>query len=207
MPGDNRPASSAARLGDTVTIKGSNFIVGAPGLHEVHIGDVIVPVIDVADAGTLRFKVPKGTGGQVTVKVNGASNCNPSTLVLTYYYTVTTVDLFAGTPMINNCVNVTDNCLSYPTGIDIDGEENLIVADRLNSVIRKISSSGAITATYGKFKVAGCNATTVPIAGNASFSGPYDIDVDPSGDIYVAEEVNNAIRILKKNRPGRGAYW
>src|SRR6185295_13718248 len=44
-----------------------------------------------------------------------------------------------------------------------------------------------------------CDAATIPNSTTAILNYPYDVDVDPSGDIYFVEEFNRTLRVL---RPG-----
>jgi streptogramin lyase len=77
-----------------------------------------------------------------------------------------------------------------PNGLAIDKARNLYVADFFNNVIRKISSTGAVT-TYAGSGLAG--KVDGPAA-TASFHNPSGITIDDSGNLYVAEAINNAIR-------------
>jgi len=178
----------AARFDETVTIHGDNFLTGIPELYQISIGDKTVPTgnIEVPDANTLRFKVPKGIGsGPVTVTLNGLPNCNSIPKIFTYYYTATMVSkLMDG--------------LNSPAGLDVDTTGNVVVADRNNRLIKVIkpatdpSGMGQIIKIHGNGSN-DCNPTPVS-SENASFSFPVDIDIDIKGDIYIPEESNAVIR-------------
>jgi sugar lactone lactonase YvrE len=81
-----------------------------------------------------------------------------------------------------------------PSGLSFDSSGNLYVADRGNSIIRKITPAGVTTT------LAGTNNTThVPgylDATNlvAAFNKPNDLVVDASNNVDVADLVNSAIR-------------
>lgn len=83
---------------------------------------------------------------------------------------------------------------NYPTGICCDRNGDIYVADTNNHQIRKISNNkvslvaGAATPTSG---------TADGIGKGARFNTPYDIDIDFSGTIYVADTFNHAIRRIK----------
>ncbi len=77
-----------------------------------------------------------------------------------------------------------------PNGLAIDKARNIYVADFFNNVIRKISATGTVT-TYAGNGLAG--KVDGPAAA-ASFHNPSGITFDGSGNLYVAEATNNAIR-------------
>jgi sugar lactone lactonase YvrE len=85
---------------------------------------------------------------------------------------------------------------SNPSGVAVDGNGNVYVADTTNSVIREISSAGLVTTLAGTAGMAGSNNGNVSGGnpGAASFSFPTGVAVDASGDVYVADTDNNLIR-------------
>lgn len=79
------------------------------------------------------------------------------------------------------------------TGVAVDGSGNIIVADRFNHCIRKITSTGT-TST-----IAGVPTDTGLVDGpalKARFNEPYGITVSADGAIFVAELANHCIRRL-----------
>jgi IPT/TIG domain len=113
---------AAAGFGDTVAIKGTNFLAGLPSLYTVHVGNKTVPAIDVPDEGTIRFRVPVGLGdGPVSVSVGGVGCNNASSVNFIYHIKVTDIQLFTNSGGFNN-----------PSGMVVDGYGNLIVADKGN---------------------------------------------------------------------------
>jgi hypothetical protein len=191
---------NGAPEGTLVTIKGENFIPGVSGLYSVNIGDTTIEANSVPDENSLRFKVPRGKTGLVSVNLKSPYNCTSNTREFSYYYSGLMVELYAGTPGTVGCNSMTatanDNCFTKPTGLDLDAEGNLLVADMTNHVIRKFTSLGKTT--YGQFKTQGCQQSFVNISG-ASFRDPVDVFADPGGDIYVAEQSNNTIRIIRRS--------
>ncbi len=83
---------------------------------------------------------------------------------------------------------------SIPAGVAVDGSGNLFIADSANNRIRKVSTSGIITTVAGNgangFSGDGGNATS------AQLNSPYGVAVDGSGNMYVADNGNNAVRLL-----------
>ncbi|HVW96409.1 MAG TPA: NHL repeat-containing protein [Mucilaginibacter sp.] len=78
-----------------------------------------------------------------------------------------------------------------PNGIAVDASGNVFVADFGNNVIRKITPSGVVSTFAGNGTPGFVNSTT---ATSAEFNSPSGIAVDGSGNLYVADRGNNAIR-------------
>lgn len=78
---------------------------------------------------------------------------------------------------------------SGPGGIAIDKFENLYIADIGNATIRRIDSIGNVTtfAGWGVGDVDGAYPT-------GSFRWPCDLAIDATGNLYVADQLNNKIR-------------
>ncbi len=79
----------------------------------------------------------------------------------------------------------------HPTGVAVDGNGNVYVADFSNYTIRKITNTGAVTTLAGSARQAG----TADGTGTAArFNGPFDVAVDGNGNVYVADYNNHTIR-------------
>jgi hypothetical protein len=84
----------------------------------------------------------------------------------------------------------TSSEFNNPAGIAIDASGNIYVADHGNNVIRKITLAGVVTTLAG-FKTGGyINATGAA----AAFDNPNGVAVDATGNVYVADQGNSAIR-------------
>jgi sugar lactone lactonase YvrE len=81
--------------------------------------------------------------------------------------------------------------LSYPSGIAVDGEGNVYIADRDNSRVRKVSA-GTIATFAGTgaedFFGDGGPATS------ARLDSPGGVAVDGQGDVYIADTGNRRVR-------------
>jgi sugar lactone lactonase YvrE len=117
--------------------------------------------------------------------------------------TITTV---AGTPLspgyAGNGGPATSALLDYPEGVAVDGNGNLYIADTENEVIRLVAGS---TPPHGDttgdiYTVAGNYAAGYGYSGDngpatsATLDWPEDVTVDSSGNLYIADTDNNAIR-------------
>ena len=87
----------------------------------------------------------------------------------------------------------TSAMLRNPTGVTLDTTGNIFIADYLNHRIRKIiMSTGVITTVAGNGNL-GYSEDNVS-ATSASLFGPTDVAVDPSGNMFIADEYNRRIR-------------
>jgi hypothetical protein len=84
--------------------------------------------------------------------------------------------------------------LSKPRGIFVDGSENIYIADTDNHCIRKVSISGTITTVAGTGN-GGYSGDGGP-ATSAKLNKPNAVFVDPAGNIYIADQDNNRVRLV-----------
>jgi sugar lactone lactonase YvrE len=83
-----------------------------------------------------------------------------------------------------------DARFNAPWGMAMDQAGTIYVADAANHLIRKVTLSGVVTTLAGNGKPGFKDD-----AGTAAqFNDPIAVAVDASGNVYVADETNNAIR-------------
>jgi sugar lactone lactonase YvrE len=105
------------------------------------------------------------------------------------------VTTIAGSAGVAGSVNNTGtNALFFhPMGIAVDSATNLYVADYGNDLIRKITPAHVVTTLAGSAGVFGSlNGTGTA----AQFYEPEALTVDHSGNVYVADTGNAAIRMI-----------
>jgi NHL repeat len=83
--------------------------------------------------------------------------------------------------------------LNVPRGLRYDTSGNLYVADTGNNAIRKIDTTGNVTTIAGNGKPGFVDGTGGR-NGTATFNAPVALTIDRSGNLYVADTGNNAIR-------------
>jgi len=83
-----------------------------------------------------------------------------------------------------------------PSGIDVDADGNVYVADRLNHRIRKITPAGVVTTLAG----AGGPGSVDGEPANAKFNQPYGVAINASGMIAVADLSNNQVRLIHEGK-------
>jgi len=84
--------------------------------------------------------------------------------------------------------------LAAPAGVAVDNSGNLYIADYQNMRIRKVNTSGIITTIAGN-GTAGYSGDG-GVGTTAQLHYPLGVAVDASGNIFIADYANNAIRKL-----------
>jgi sugar lactone lactonase YvrE len=79
-----------------------------------------------------------------------------------------------------------------PSGIAIDADGNLFVADTGNNRIRKITSEGNVSTLAGDGNAGYRDGP----ATQSQFNGPIGVAVDARGNVYIADSYNDRIRVI-----------
>ena len=155
-------------------------------------------VSTLAGSGTAAFANGTGTAASfdtptgVAVDINGnvyiADMTNHRIRKITVAGVVTTL-AGSGAAGSTNGTGVSAK-FSSPRGVAVDASGNVYVADASNHQIRKITVAGVVTTLAGSGAAGSTNGTGV----SAKFSSPRGVAVDASGNVYVADRSNNAIR-------------
>lgn len=93
----------------------------------------------------------------------------------------------------------TSALLDSPTGVAADSSGNFYIADDSNNVVRMVDGLGVIST------IAGTN--TIGFSGDggpgdsAALDDPYDVAIDPSGNVWIADRTNNRLRKLTASGP------
>jgi sugar lactone lactonase YvrE len=122
--------------------------------------------------------------------------------------TIYHVSTFAGSGSLGFVNGSGSNAnFAQPNGLAVDGAGSVYVADMGNNAVRKISSNGVVTTLAGS----GVSGFSNGNGTNASFWYPSGVSVDGSGNVYVADIYNHAIRKISSNGvvttyAGKGTY-
>jgi tripartite motif-containing protein 71 len=87
-----------------------------------------------------------------------------------------------------------------PRGVGVDLAGGVYVVEKRNHRVQRFTSSGAFVTKWGKGGGAGGGDEAIG-SGDGEFNLPYDVTVDPRGDVYVADTSN--VRVQKFTRLGR----
>jgi sugar lactone lactonase YvrE len=141
----------------------------------------------VADSAGTVYVADSGNG--VLRKVMAGGSVSTPSLQLGTATPGTSSPTGASAGSANGATTVTS--FVYPAGIARDTSGNLYVADSAGHAIVKMTSSGVVSLLAGSAGVAGMQDGT---GTGALFNSPAGIAIDSSGNVYVADSGNGAIR-------------
>jgi len=137
-----------------------------------------------------RFNAPSGVAVTGLGTVYVADTYNHTIRVISPDGVVTTLAGLAGS---SGSADGTGNLARflYPYGLAVDAGGTVYVADTFNHTIRRIQSGGFVSTYAG---TAGARGTVNSYGVAARFAFPFALALDSSGNLYVADSYNHAIR-------------
>jgi uncharacterized protein (TIGR03437 family) len=203
--GDNIPATTAElRLPDGVAVDSfGNVFIADETNNRIRKVTLAGTISTVAGTGTAGFNgdgqatsselfQPAGiavdSGGNLFIADNGNNRIRK----LTPAGAISTV-AGDGTPGYKgDGLLATSAELNQPSGVAVDSNNNLYIADLANNVVRKVTSAGIIStvAGTGSFGSGGDNGP----ATSAQLFMPWGVAVDGAGNLFIADWGNNRIR-------------
>jgi len=88
----------------------------------------------------------------------------------------------------------TQASIQQPYGLAFDAAGNLYFADRAANRVRKITPNGIISTFAGNGKAA--ESGDGGPAAQAALYGPWGLAIDPAGNVYIADNFGNALRVV-----------
>lgn len=183
------PKNAQAR--DVVTISGNGFNPSATN-NTVLFGQNSGEVLE-ATSSQLKVRVPSFQDDNadvfVTVNVSGTLSNSLDFHLLRYY-----METIAGSGVKGSSTSPVDAMsadMNQPVNLTFDKTGTLYIAESGGATVRKLTTNRKIEFIAGKHN------TTGSADGNgdaATFKYPYDVAVDNSGNIYVADVTNQLIR-------------
>ncbi|KAA0254172.1 MAG: hypothetical protein EDX89_11010 [Acidobacteria bacterium] len=137
-----------------------------------------------------RFNFPRGIAVDASGNFYVADSSNHTIRQVTPAGVVTTLAGLAGN---NGSADGTGSTARFyvPFGVAVDGSGNVYVADYYNHTIRQVTPAGVVTTLAG---LAGSMGSADGTGSAARFNHPTGVAVDGSGNVYVGERGNHAIR-------------
>lgn len=148
-------------------------------------------VLSVQDNQIVALVPSQATTGNITVVINNEVYEGPEFI----YLLSGDVSTFAGST--SGYANGTGANAQFnePYDVAVDANGNVLVADRENHRIRKISPEGEVSNFAGN----GTQGFADGTGENAQFYFPEGIATDAAGNVYVADTFNNSIRKITPN--------
>ena len=183
-------ADSANHIIRKLALVGTNWVVttlaGTPGLSGTNDGL----------GRSALFNTPVGLILAGSANIYVADSENHTIRKMSLVGTNWVVTTFAGAPGVSGTNDgvAAEARFNLPTGLATDSAGNIYVADANNNTVRKIVPDGTNWLVTTLAGLAGEFGTNDGVGSAARFRAPGDLTVDSSGNIYVADTYNHAIR-------------
>jgi sugar lactone lactonase YvrE len=187
--------------GVAVTASGSVVVSENQRIRKVSpSGDVgefagVNPGSNDGSATMARFSQPSGVVADQNGNVFIADYFNHTIRKISYDGVVSTL---SGSALASGTADGSGSNARFfkPRNLALDSLGNIYVADTGNHLIRKITQGGVVTTLAGSSGTVG-KADGVGTA--ASFNSPYGVAADASGNVFVADTGNHAIRKISSD--------
>lgn len=87
--------------------------------------------------------------------------------------------------------------LFFPRGVTVDRQGRVYIADFLNNRVRRVDRDGKISTVAGN-GARGVMGDGGP-ATDAAVGNPWDVTLDPAGNLYIAQAFNAVVRMVSPN--------
>ena len=153
---------------------------------------------DFTDGASAMFNQPAGIAVDVAGNVYVADQANNRIRKITAAGVASTLAGNGQADMRDTTVG-TAAMFNAPSGLAIDAAGNVLVADKGNHRIRKITQAGVVTTVAGSDS----GYAEGPSLGTAKFFAPSAVAIDADGNIYVADTKNYRIRLITATAPSQ----
>jgi len=188
-------------VGIAVDSNGNLFVADTENntIRKVTSGGVVTTIAGLAGnfgsadgtGNAARFSAPRGIAVDGNNDIFVADTGNNTIRKVTQGGVVTTVAGLAGNSGSTDG-NGSSARFNEPAAITADGSNNLFICDRSNHTIRRLTPSGDVTTVASVALGIGQDDGT---GAAARFDGPHGLDFDSSGNLYIADTGNHAIRL------------
>ncbi|HWD93197.1 MAG TPA: Ig-like domain-containing protein [Verrucomicrobiae bacterium] len=204
MSGTNDGVGATARFNSPfgIAVDGSGSIyVSDSGSHTIRkisaFGSVttfagVAGVLGSTDGtgAAARFHSPRGLALDDGNNLYVADSENDTIRKISPAGVVTTFAGSAGRPGSANKTGAAAS-FNFPTGVALDANGNIYVADNGNNIIRKITPAAAVSTLAGSAGISGAKDGT---GTDALFSSPFGLTVDGNANVFVTDTSNHTVR-------------